>query len=154
MEEIIETKREETRESTVKRDEKGLWLPGTSPNPAGRPAGSISITALVASELDKVPELKGKDGRDVNPEKKKWIQLFVDRMMAQAIATGDRTTQRMIWNYIDGLPKGSFDVTSGGKPITIEAKQQAKEAIDEYLNGLKNKQNSSNGETRTDTPTV
>lgn len=100
------------------RDEKGRIVKGSAPlNPAGKPPGATSLVALLKAELEKVPELKNKHGEDVNPEKKKWAQLLIERFLAQAIAQGDRFTQKLIMNYIEGLPKGSFDVTSMGDKI-------------------------------------
>lgn len=136
------------------RNPDGTFKGGVSGNPAGRPPGTLSITSLIAAELEKIPELKNKEGKDVNPEKKKWVQLFVERMLAQAIANGDRSTQKLIMNYIDGLPKGSLDITSGGEKITQANSEAAAKAIEQYLNGgnTSNIKNESKGEDTTAVP--
>lgn len=108
---------ENDSKSKVKRNEKGQLQPGSVLNPEGKVPGSLSITALIKAELENVPELKNKEGIDLNPAKKKWVRLFLDRLLQQAIGQGDRATQKLIWNYIDGLPRGSFDVTSMGEKI-------------------------------------
>ena|SRR3990167_7885469 len=79
------------------------------PGMGGRPPGSLSITALVKAELEKVPE-----GQQIS-----YAQAFLKKILHKAIIEGDHATQKMIWNYIDGLPKGSLDLTSGGNPIPI-----------------------------------
>lgn len=101
----------------VERDEKGRLKAGSILNPDGKPLGATSLVAILRAELEKVPELKSKSGEDVNPQKKKWAQLLIERFLSQAIAQGDRFTQKLIMNYIEGLPKGSFDVTSMGDKI-------------------------------------
>ncbi len=98
------------------KDKKGRFVEGNIGGP-GKPPGSLSITALIKAELEKIPELKTKEGLDGNPAKKKWITMLIQKFLHQAVAQGDRATQKLIWNYIDGLPKGSFDVTSMGDKI-------------------------------------
>src|SRR3990167_9347528 len=90
----------------ITRGERGLFLPGTAPGP-GRPAGSLSITALIKAELEKIPE-----GQQIS-----YVQAFLKKILHKAIIEGDHSTQKLIWNYIDGLPKGSLDLTTGGEQI-------------------------------------
>lgn len=134
------------------RNPDGTFKEGVSGNPGGRPPGILSITNLIRTELEKVPELKNKDGVDLNPEKKKWVELFMMRMLQQAIATGDRATQKLIWNYMDGLPKGSLDLTSGGEKITNQNMELANQAIIKFLNG--NTENTTNKPEGEDTTTI
>ena len=68
----------------------------------GRPEGSLSITILVRKALAEKPE--GEDG-------KTYVEQFVQKLLDQAIKKGDTTTQKMIWNYIDGLPRETLDHT-------------------------------------------
>lgn len=108
----------DSKKPKVERDENGRLKAGSILNPAGKPIGATnSLTSILRQELEKVPELKSKSGEDVNPQKKKWAQLLIERFLSQAIAQGDRFTQKLIMNYIEGLPKGSFDVTSMGDKI-------------------------------------
>ena len=84
------------------------WEKGQSGNPDGRPKG-LSITALVKEELEKVPE----------GEKRTRVAEFVDKMLKKAVKDGDTVTQKMIWNYIDGLPRETKDVNLNlPKPLT------------------------------------
>lgn len=88
------------------RDEKGRFVEGVSGNPqgGGRPAGSVSITMAIKNKLMEIPEGK----------KKTYLALLIDRILVKAIAEGDPQTIKLIWNYIDSLPKerfeGQFDV--------------------------------------------
>lgn len=79
-----------------------VFQPGQSGNPAGKPKGSISITALVKKALLEKPE---------GEKDKTYIQQFVEKLLDKAIKDGDSQTQKMIWNYIDGLPKETIDHT-------------------------------------------
>jgi len=79
-------------------------------NLKGRPVGSVSITKKIREELAKIP--KG--------NKKTQLELLVEQVLKKAIKKGDIQMLKMIWNYIDGLPMGSLDITSGGKRISIK----------------------------------
>ena len=122
------------RDKPLVRGEKGLFAPGTAGGP-GRPAGSLSITALIRSALEDVPELKGEGGKDLNPQKKKWVEMFITRLLQQAIARGDRSTQKLIWNYIDGMPKGSLDLTTLGEKVNTFDEKQIHTIASRILNG-------------------
>lgn len=104
------------------RDEKGRLTPGHTANPNGRPPGSISITDLMKAELQKVAP------GTTNKDKKTFMVLLLERMLDKAINKGDQQMMKLIWNYIDGLPKGSFDVTSLGEKlegvVILPAKKQ------------------------------
>ena len=103
----------ETGENRIERDERGRLLPGSTTNPDGRPKGSLSITALIKAELIKeMPNQK-------EGEKKTFVEALIRKLLHKAIIDGDHKTQKMIWNYIEGLPKGSLDITSNGQPIPI-----------------------------------
>lgn len=119
-------KRENARESTVKRDEKGLWLPGTSPNPAGKPPGTLSITALIKQKLEQ-------EALTTTGEKKKYVLLLIESMLNNAIKKGDHNAQKMIWNYIDGMPKGSLDLTTKGQKINTFDPAQVQRIAKEVL---------------------
>lgn len=87
------------------------WKKGIeSPNPNGRPTGSFSITELVRKKLQELPE-----GED----KKTYAVLFIEKLFEKATKEGDEKTLKLIWNYIDGLPSQSVDLTSNGKDIVI-----------------------------------
>ena len=73
---------------------------GESGNPAGRPKGSLSLTELLRNMLLTVPE-----GED----KRSHAERFVSKIIDQANA-GDSTAQKLVMNYIEGLPKQTFQV--------------------------------------------
>jgi len=101
-------KQEKTSENRVVRDEKGRIVSGT-PNPNGRPKGSFNIADIVKRRLQELPP---------GENNKTNAGLLIDKMLEKAIIDGDHNTQKMIWNYMDGLPKGSVDLTTGGEQIT------------------------------------
>lgn len=73
--------------------------PGHTNNPNGRPRKGNSLTELMEEFLEKIPE----------GEKKTNKEKFIEKVYAQAIEKGDTTCQKMIWNYIDGMPKQSIE---------------------------------------------
>ena len=89
---------------------------GNNANPKGRPKKGYSITEMMKEMLDSEPDLKKAIGQQIA---KKALQ-------------GDQSAVRMLWNYMDGLPRESLDLTSGGKPIPL-------------LGGVANAENDSNG---------
>jgi len=67
------------------RDERGCWLPGTSPNPSGRPAGSISLESRLKRKLRENPKLAAQIvntivsksiGKDADPA---FLKILLDR---------------------------------------------------------------------------
>lgn len=115
---VTESKPVEESSNVEKTREKQLggitgkgFMPGVSGNPAGRPPGSVSITELIKKKLTE--EVTLKDGKS----KKQFVMLLLDRILDKAINQGDEKTIKLIWNYVDGLPKGSFDVTSLGEKL-------------------------------------
>ncbi len=86
----------------------GRLLPGNTANPHGRPPGSLSLIGLLKKHLEEVP-----DG-----EKRTRAELFIQKTLAKAMK-GDPGSEKLVWNYIEGLPKSSLDITSDGKPLPI-----------------------------------
>jgi|TARA_R100001244_G_scaffold130170_1_gene102090 hypothetical protein len=105
------------------RDEKGRFTQGNLGGP-GRPKG-LSITALIKEELEKIPE----------GQKKTYAELLTRRLLKKAIQEGDHPTQKMIWNYIDGMPQANLDVTSDNKPIFIPSEIMDKYDLNESTEG-------------------
>lgn len=116
----------EKQEETGIRDEKGRFIEGVSGNPNGRPKG-ISITDLVRKELEKAPE-----GQQIT-----YAQAFLKKLLHKAIIEGDHATQKLIWNYMDGLPRQNIELTGkDGMPLfDNETKQKADKAISDFLTG-------------------
>jgi len=70
------------------------WEKGQSGNPAGRPPGSVSITAAIKIKLLEIP----KDRQDT------YLDILVDRIIKKAVAELDPQIIKQIWSYIDGPP--------------------------------------------------
>jgi len=80
------------------------WEPGQSGNPAGRPPGAKNFTTKVREALEKIA-----DGKDYTYE-----EAFIKSILKKGIVDGDSTIQKLIWNYLDGMPKQSHDVDLSG----------------------------------------
>jgi len=100
----------------------------TKGNPGGgRPKGSgVSITTAIKRELEKRPE---------GSDKSTYLEMLVKRIMKKAIMDGDQQMITKIWNYVDGMPKQSTDITTGGEKLSsfLTAEQQKRIAL-EILN--------------------
>ena len=70
------------------------WKKGESGNPAGRPVGSVSITAEIKRKLQEIP-----DG-----QQKSYLELLINRILKQAVVDGNEQMIKQIWSYIDGPP--------------------------------------------------
>lgn len=95
------TKTKKPDKQVKNRDEKGRFIKGVSGNPKGRPPLGHSITEAIRELMDEKPEIKKALGSKV-------IELAL---------LGDMKAIRVIWNYLDGLPKQSVDITSAGEKI-------------------------------------
>lgn len=67
-------------------------------NKDGRPKKGYSITEWFQEMLNSKPEVKDAIGKSI---------------MAKALE-GDTTAQKLVWNYMDGLPKQAVDVNNSG----------------------------------------
>lgn len=76
-------------------------------NREGRPPGSRNFTTKVREALEKIAE-----GKDYTYE-----EAFIKSILKRAIVDGDAATQKLIWNYLDGMPLQSSDITSGGEKL-------------------------------------
>ena len=76
-------------------------------NRNGRPEGTKSFTTKVREALEKIAE-----GKDYSYE-----EAFIKSILKKAIVDGDASTQRLIWNYLDGMPAQKMDLTSKGESI-------------------------------------
>lgn len=83
------------------RDENGKFVPGHEGLPgAGRPTGSISITAMVKKRLEEVPF----------GQRTTYAEQMVEMMLDQAIVQKDTNIAKEIWHYIDGMPKSTVSI--------------------------------------------
>ena len=90
------------------RNDKGQFVPGVSGNIKGRTPGTgISITTAIKKKLAEIPE----------GQKATYLELLINRIFKQAIQDGDQQMIKNIWNYVDGMPKQSTDITSGGEQL-------------------------------------
>jgi len=76
----------------------GLFKKG---NP-GRPEGARNFTTKVREALEKVAEGNGFT----------YEEALIKKIMFKAINEGDQSMIKLIWNYIDGMPKQSIDLGS------------------------------------------
>lgn len=84
------------------------WKKGQpSPNPKGAPQKDESISFLMRKFLQSSPP----------GEEKSYKQMFVEKVYLKAIKEGDASAIKLIWNYIDGMPKQTSDITSNGQTI-------------------------------------
>ena len=91
---------EKTSVNKPLRDEKGRLLPGNTANPNGKPAGSISLVALLKKKLKEYPE----------DDKKTYAEKLIDKIMDMGIEGNDKII-RSILGYIDGMPKESISAS-------------------------------------------
>src|SRR3990167_2667660 len=100
MSNIQETKPQAlTSKNQVVRNEKGQIIQGTA-NPYGRSKGSFSLITILKRQLQEIPpEYKDK-------ERKIYADLLIKKQLHKAIIEGDVAMIRLIWNYIEGMPKG------------------------------------------------
>lgn len=83
------------------------WKPGESGNPSGREEGSKNFTTLVREMLDEIAEGKDKDGK---PLTQTYKVLLAKRILKKAIEQGDTRMIELVWNYLDGKPRGNIDL--------------------------------------------
>ena len=93
----------------VKQKKDTKFKKGQSGNPNGRPVGSFSLVGMLREEIQKVPE----------GQKLSYAEAFLRKMLSKAINEGDHASQKLIMNYLEGLPQMKMDITSGGKPIPL-----------------------------------
>lgn len=79
------------------------WKKGQSGNMKGRPREEESLTWLMKEFLKLPSTVEGKTNK----------QLFIEKAYQKAVKDGDAASIKLIWNYIDGLPRG--DMGEGGK---------------------------------------
>ncbi len=81
--------------------------PGVSGNPNGRPPKGYSITEAFKTMLSSSPETKAE---------------IVEAIRQKALK-GDPTAQKLIWNYMDGMPQQDIGLGGlNGEPLTVNIK--------------------------------
>lgn len=89
---------------------KGGFTKGQSGNPNGKPRGSISIISRIKKELKKIPE-----GQKIT-----YVEILVKQILKMAIIDGDKDMIKLIWNYVDGMPKQALEhIGDEKRPVKI-----------------------------------
>jgi len=78
----------------IAQDSPTTFKKGQSGNPNGRPVGTKNFTTKVKEALEKIAE-----GKEYTYE-----EAFIKSILKKAIVDGDVSTQKLIWNYLDGMP--------------------------------------------------
>ena len=78
----------------IKRDDKGRFKEGQSGNPAGKPKGSLSLTAMIKKKLESMSP----------DEKRTALEMLAENIIQDALESNNKMRQ-LIWNYLDGMPK-------------------------------------------------
>jgi len=77
-------------------------------NKGGRPKGSgLSLTTILKKKLESISK----------EDKAEYSKLFIDRLVDKALKDDDTQAMKLIFGYVDGLPKQAVDLTSQGEKI-------------------------------------
>lgn len=107
-------------EKPILRGENGQILPGSGAiNPAGKPKGSKHITTLLIEALKQ----KAENGST-------YEELFIKRILNEAIIKGKGDMMKHAWDHIDGTPSQAIDLTSNGESITTSGEDVMKMAAE------------------------
>jgi len=79
-------------------------------NPNGRPKGSFSLTELLKRKLQEVPP---------GIDKRTYAEQLIDSMFHKGLKERDHASQKLIMNYVEGLPKQSIE-QSGSITVVVE----------------------------------
>ena len=96
-----------TGDNKPQRNEKGQLLPGNTANPKGRPLDSISLTDAIKRRL-----------KDLSPDQKRTALDWLADNIIQDALENNNAMRKLIWNYVDGMPRASLDITSVGEKIS------------------------------------
>lgn len=92
------------------RNKKGQFVKGQSGNPSGRTPGTFSLVSILKHELQRVPK-----GQHID-----YATAYIRKLLHKAIVEGDNHAQRLVINYIEGLPKQPVEHSGDmGLPYTI-----------------------------------
>ena len=95
----------------VKRNPDGTFAGGV-PNPNGRPKGK-TLTEVIRTKLE-----------ELSPDKRRTAMEWLADNILQDALDHDNSMRKLIWNYLEGLPKQSIDLgNTGNLPFTIKIEQ-------------------------------
>jgi hypothetical protein len=128
--EILKKQRMEQRPGKgIVRDENGSFAPGNDSSGRGQPRVTFSLKRLVREKLE-----------EIEPRNKKtYAELLVNQVIKKAIVKGDDTSIRLIFNYLEGMPKqtleGNVDIKTAlvnfiGGPVKKIEPMEPVEAIE------------------------
>ena len=80
------------------------FKPGKSGNPKGAPGKGYSITEMFREMFAN------------NPERK----VALGEAIYEKARQGDPTAIKLVWSYMDGMPKQAIDHTSNGNTILVK----------------------------------
>lgn len=107
---------DEHREKFIKAGKATRFQPG---NPGG-PGRPVSMTNAIKKRL-----------LQLGPDQKREVAEHLADNILQMALDGDDKMIKLIWNYVDGLPHQTTDITSGGKPIPILGNVQIDDSHEE-----------------------
>jgi len=126
----------ESNDNLTSHDENGKFAEGNKLG-KGRKEGSRNFTTKVREALSKLSE----DGEHTQEE------MLIKTVMEKAIIAKDTKMITLIWNYLDGKPAQSIDMTSMGKSINPLAELTDEELEEEYAR-LKRENNTGGKDTK------
>ena len=99
------------------RDPKtGLFLPGQSGNPSGRPKG-VSITKMLLETLEKTPE-----GSKIT-----YAEAILKKILTKAIAEGNTQVLLELWDKVDGRSKQTLGFEDDDLAVFLRGPDKKKE---------------------------
>jgi len=93
------------------RNERGQWKPGTSGNPNGKPPGSLSLIALLKSELRE--KIKSSTGEEME-----IARALMKKLVRHALSEEDIRGIKEILDRVEGKSREQIDI-EGGAEFTL-----------------------------------
>jgi hypothetical protein len=86
----------------MERDEKGRYVKGWKGGP-GRTPGSVSLTTMIKKVLQEIVQT-------TEGTKRERIETLARNIVHMAVNEGNEAMIKLIWNYVDGMPKESLEM--------------------------------------------